>query len=406
MGHCISKNDKDDVQASPRDNARPLVANEEEEEVSINGDQVPPLPAPPNLDGEAFEIPQPEPNPKMMRKALILFFKAQNYLYDEIAIPETLPKVYYLFFHNHFPALDDDSDPMLLCYVGAYYMLIKRDAKQAKIYYHIATHKGSSEAMGNLSCMYSGLNFNKNKEYRLKAIEAGNIQSMCDWGMECLFIDDYANMAKYWEQAIESHYTPAMFYYGLYHENRTQNTEEMLKYYRMAIERGHIDAMFQLARYYANQNELPEMKTLLWKALDQLKIEEEDPSVFIYENDETVVISLLASYYRNHDHNLEEIQRLLNLSQEHNLRDQTQELESLIKAIQSENRPPVAVLAEPEDPDLIVCIICRLNRRNCQFRPCRHSALCHICAEKIRTDSGDCPICKQPIREVLDFMLC
>lgn len=43
------------------------------------------------------------------------------------------------------------------------------------------------------------------------------------------------------------------------------------------------------------------------------------------------------------------------------------------------------------------CVICLSNNRNTIIMPCRHICLCGECAEVLRKNKSDCPICRTRI---------
>lgn len=54
--------------------------------------------------------------------------------------------------------------------------------------------------------------------------------------------------------------------------------------------------------------------------------------------------------------------------------------------------------SELDEDDDNVCKICLDRRRDTLSIPCRHAAMCRVCAEEVKKTSGQCPICKGPIR--------
>jgi hypothetical protein len=49
------------------------------------------------------------------------------------------------------------------------------------------------------------------------------------------------------------------------------------------------------------------------------------------------------------------------------------------------------------------CKVCLDNSVNCVLLPCRHSCLCVDCAELVK-NSG-CPVCREPINQVIPIFL-
>ncbi|KAG6773245.1 hypothetical protein POTOM_020506 [Populus tomentosa] len=49
------------------------------------------------------------------------------------------------------------------------------------------------------------------------------------------------------------------------------------------------------------------------------------------------------------------------------------------------------------------CIICMTEPKDTAVLPCRHMCLCSGCAKELRSRSDRCPICRQPIHELLEI---
>lgn len=49
------------------------------------------------------------------------------------------------------------------------------------------------------------------------------------------------------------------------------------------------------------------------------------------------------------------------------------------------------------------CVICLSDLRNVLLLPCRHLCLCHSCAENLKFQSSNCPICRIPFRALLQM---
>ncbi|CAH8365346.1 unnamed protein product [Eruca vesicaria subsp. sativa] len=54
-----------------------------------------------------------------------------------------------------------------------------------------------------------------------------------------------------------------------------------------------------------------------------------------------------------------------------------------------------------EDSDDKECVICLTEPKDTAVMPCRHLCLCSDCAKELRFQSNKCPICRQPIHELL-----
>ncbi len=49
------------------------------------------------------------------------------------------------------------------------------------------------------------------------------------------------------------------------------------------------------------------------------------------------------------------------------------------------------------------CVICLTDTRNVLLLPCRHLCLCGSCAENLKFQSNNCPICRVPFRALLQM---
>jgi hypothetical protein len=49
------------------------------------------------------------------------------------------------------------------------------------------------------------------------------------------------------------------------------------------------------------------------------------------------------------------------------------------------------------------CVICLSDIRNVLLLPCRHLCLCSSCAENLKFQSANCPICRVPFRALLQL---
>ncbi len=47
------------------------------------------------------------------------------------------------------------------------------------------------------------------------------------------------------------------------------------------------------------------------------------------------------------------------------------------------------------------CLICCTNLRNTIFLPCYHACTCNTCAHSLKMRNNPCPICKNPIKDLL-----
>jgi hypothetical protein len=51
------------------------------------------------------------------------------------------------------------------------------------------------------------------------------------------------------------------------------------------------------------------------------------------------------------------------------------------------------------------CVICMSDSRDTLILPCRHLCLCHSCADSLRYQANNCPICRAPFRALLQLRL-
>lgn len=54
-----------------------------------------------------------------------------------------------------------------------------------------------------------------------------------------------------------------------------------------------------------------------------------------------------------------------------------------------------------EDSSLLLCCVCLEAQRNTLLSPCGHKAFCFRCANSLLRRSGQCPICRKSIRDVV-----
>lgn len=60
---------------------------------------------------------------------------------------------------------------------------------------------------------------------------------------------------------------------------------------------------------------------------------------------------------------------------------------------------------EPEDDEEGggECVICMSEPRDTLILPCRHLCLCQLCADSLRYQANNCPICRSPFRALLQI---
>lgn len=68
----------------------------------------------------------------------------------------------------------------------------------------------------------------------------------------------------------------------------------------------------------------------------------------------------------------------------------------------------VYILKDTDDDDDIddntaECVICMSDIRDTLILPCRHLCLCNGCADSLRYQANNCPICRAPFRALLQL---
>jgi len=60
---------------------------------------------------------------------------------------------------------------------------------------------------------------------------------------------------------------------------------------------------------------------------------------------------------------------------------------------------------DPDDPDDCgaECVVCMSDTRDTLILPCRHLCLCNACADSLRYQANNCPICRAPFRALLQI---
>lgn len=65
------------------------------------------------------------------------------------------------------------------------------------------------------------------------------------------------------------------------------------------------------------------------------------------------------------------------------------------------------ILKDSGDEDLedgsSECVICMSDMRDTLILPCRHLCLCQSCADSLRYQANNCPICRVPFRALLQI---
>ncbi len=72
-----------------------------------------------------------------------------------------------------------------------------------------------------------------------------------------------------------------------------------------------------------------------------------------------------------------------------------------------ENKVPDSRPALPDDDDMddcgAECVVCMCDLRDTIILPCRHLCLCNACADSLRYQANNCPICRAPFRALLQI---
>merc|ERR1719453_2581933 len=50
-----------------------------------------------------------------------------------------------------------------------------------------------------------------------------------------------------------------------------------------------------------------------------------------------------------------------------------------------------------------LCVVCLMEERDTAIIPCRHLCLCSACSDIVRLRSQSCPICRHPMRSLLQI---
>ncbi|KAK6930027.1 hypothetical protein RJ641_004121, partial [Dillenia turbinata] len=51
------------------------------------------------------------------------------------------------------------------------------------------------------------------------------------------------------------------------------------------------------------------------------------------------------------------------------------------------------------------CMICMTEPKDTAVLPCRHMCMCSKCAKELRIQSNKCPICHQPVKELIEIKI-
>uniref|UniRef100_A0A6C0H6I5 RING-type domain-containing protein n=1 Tax=viral metagenome TaxID=1070528 RepID=A0A6C0H6I5_9ZZZZ len=151
---------------------------------------------------------------------------------------------------------DLDNSNMLVV-IGLYYFHIKKDYKNAKTYYLMASEKGNYEGTHKLGYLYYNIEndrMNAKKCY-LMVIEKGIEKGMYNLGYLYYKEKDYDNAKKYYLMAIEKGHVISMYNLGEIYHSVEKDYDNAKKYYLMAIEKGYVNAMNNLGSLYYNKKD-------------------------------------------------------------------------------------------------------------------------------------------------------
>jgi hypothetical protein len=73
-----------------------------------------------------------------------------------------------------------------------------------------------------------------------------------------------------------------------------------------------------------------------------------------------------------------------------------------IYGIENKNNDKQSADDETEDNGS-ECVICMCDVRDTLILPCRHLCLCNSCADSLRYQANNCPICRAPFRALLQI---
>lgn len=75
-----------------------------------------------------------------------------------------------------------------------------------------------------------------------------------------------------------------------------------------------------------------------------------------------------------------------------------------IYGIENKNIHKVSAMADDDtDDNGSECVICMCDTRDTLILPCRHLCLCNSCADSLRYQANNCPICRAPFRALLQI---
>jgi len=76
-----------------------------------------------------------------------------------------------------------------------------------------------------------------------------------------------------------------------------------------------------------------------------------------------------------------------------------------IYGLENAGTPVAEGPGQPSDDLGRECVICMSEPRDTTLLPCRHMCLCHECAQMLRQQTNKCPICRTPVRSLLEITL-
>lgn len=69
----------------------------------------------------------------------------------------------------------------------------------------------------------------------------------------------------------------------------------------------------------------------------------------------------------------------------------------------TEEAKPYSDLDDDVDDCGAECVVCMCDLRDTIILPCRHLCLCNACADSLRYQANNCPICRAPFRALLQI---
>lgn len=163
----------------------------------------------------------------------------------------------------------------------------------------------------NIALLYYGFYFrainpdyNKMKEYYLKAIDQGCIEAMHNIAIYFYQCEsDYKMSTYYYLMAIERDFTPSMYWFGRYFYDIEKNMKQAIYYFKMAAAKCNCEAIYILSLIYINQpNEYEQAKYYSLMHLNLVKDKDPYPScinILIRKNKNDIPLMIDVYPYLN-----------------------------------------------------------------------------------------------------------